>query len=217
MLALEKIKSIANISPVLYTKDTRQDFENQKQKYCVLWKSGIEACLELGIAKRIGKVSWPNVSIKSFELADPAPSTTTTTTTTTSNNTNTNSGDNAGLQNLVSLDWSVSTSPTQSSVPMDTDYLPPMVGLLKQDLVRTLLVALSGRQDLVSDSAFAIKSPNNGDSVQETTLPTGMEADLATGPDWFSREGFEALFPQIKFGHELESFIISAEYGTTLA
>lgn len=43
-----------------------------------------------------------------------------------------------------------------------------------------------------------------------------MAEDLAEG-NWFQDQGFADLLPQIKFGHELESFVISAEYGTLCA
>ncbi len=88
-----------------------------------------------------------------------------------------------------------------------------MIGLRKVDLIRTILTALAGRGDLVYDTVYAMKPGNNSHSAQDP--PVGIEADLARG-DWFELEGYKELIPQIKFGHELESFVISSEYGNWL-
>ncbi len=66
----------------------------------------------------------------------------------------------------------------------------------------------SSRQD------FKFKPSNNSPlSPNAPSLPSNsMEADLAEG-DWYHNQGFSELIPCIKFSHELESFVISAENG----
>lgn len=81
-----------------------------------------------------------------------------------------------------------------------------MIGLRKQDLVRMLLLALSGIRDDLLDSDKFIPAPPN-------TTP-GIEADMAADGSWFAQEGYADLVPDLMLGYELESFLISASSGT---
>ncbi|KAJ3368940.1 hypothetical protein HDU91_000201 [Kappamyces sp. JEL0680] len=195
LLALNQVAEEANIYPLLYTRDTT--FTESKSECWNLWKTGIEAALELGLGKRLGKISWPIVKLKSVEMGFDA-----------SGDAAASSPSSAGPAGIL-VDWPPVASPSKTTIA-ETDYLPPMIGLRKVDLVRTLLTALSGRGDLVYDTVYAVKPANNSSSAVDP--PVGVEADLARG-DWFEDEGFRDLLPQIKFGHELESFVISSEYG----
>jgi hypothetical protein len=67
LLALNQVAEQANIYPILYTKET-SFFEAKTQGYN-LWRSGIEAALELGLGKRLGRISWPIVALKSQEMS----------------------------------------------------------------------------------------------------------------------------------------------------
>ena len=63
-----------------------------------------------------------------------------------------------------------------------------------------------------SSPTFTAATPTMPSSGPYASSSSSMAADLAEG-DWFTQQGFAELLPQIKFGHELESFVISAEYG----
>lgn len=181
LLGLRKYASQANVKVVLYTSQTKEDFTDLKTWHMNLWKSGIEAAMELGIGKRLCRVSWPIVKLKSVEVETDE----------------------------VLVDWP--SEEPRSTANDELDYLPPLVGLRKVDLIRALMTSAAGRTDLVDDSMFAVRPANNADSC--TDPKTGIEADLARG-NWFEDENFEAMLPDIIFGHKLESYVISAEYGS---
>ncbi|KAJ3320330.1 hypothetical protein HDV06_005361 [Boothiomyces sp. JEL0866] len=176
-LALERLKRDLNIKVVVYEKEVA--YSELQTPHHVLWKSGIEGLLELGLAKRLGKICWPIAKLTTI---------------------NAESGESI-------LHW---TWPPEdiNEEEIDLSYLPPMVGVRKVDIIRMLMTALAGREDLVRGLQLGVTFANNvnGDGIK------GIEADLAK-EDWFNNEGFEELLPNIKFGHELLSLSMSDNYG----
>ena len=136
LLHLQKTVPQLNIEPILYTKSTPEEFTkensnaasemgekyNQRsvhynQTHNVLWKGGLKASLELGIAGRLGRAGWPVVEISSLDVGENPPDT------------------------LV--DWSTSNA-THGILDIDPDNLPPMIALKHIDVVRALLTRIAG-------------------------------------------------------------------------
>ncbi|KAJ3310290.1 hypothetical protein HDV04_005135 [Boothiomyces sp. JEL0838] len=176
-LALERLKKEINIEVVVYEKEVA--FSELQTPHHILWKSGIEGFLELGLAKRLGKICWPIAKLTTI---------------------NAESGESI-------LHWSWPPE-DMNEEEVDLSYLPPMVGVRKADLVRMLMTALAGREDLVSGLQLGVTFANN---MREDGVK-GIEGDLAK-EDWFNNDGFEELLPNIKFGHELVSMSMSDNYG----
>jgi 2-polyprenyl-6-methoxyphenol hydroxylase-like FAD-dependent oxidoreductase len=149
--------------------------------HVVLWKAAIQALLELGLGKRLSRISWPIVKLSSTDLE-------------------------TGEQ---ILDFPLPESPKHTSG--EEVYLPAMVGTRKHDIIRMLLTALAGRDDLVYGTELTVQPANN--CLSSSDPVQGIEADLST-KDWFLDQEFESLVPFVKYGHALESFVLSATYGT---
>ena len=141
LLHLQKTVPQLNIEPILYTKSTPEEFSclvkgngnatsemgekyNQRsvhynQTHNVLWKGGLKASLELGIAGRLGRVGWPVAEISSLDVGkNPAD---------------------------TLVDWSTSNA-THGIIDIDPDNLPPMIVLKHIDVVRALLTRIAGNQ-----------------------------------------------------------------------
>jgi 2-polyprenyl-6-methoxyphenol hydroxylase-like FAD-dependent oxidoreductase len=150
--------------------------------HVILWKGAVQALLELGLGKRLSRIAWPIVRLTSTDLE---------------------TGESI-------VDFPLPESPSHEK-NMDLSYLPPMLGTRKHDLIRMLLTALAGRDDLVYGTELVVQPANNYSGAADPK--TGIEADLATH-NWFLDQDFESLVPFIKYGYRLESFAISATYGT---
>ena len=104
---------------------------------------------------------------------------------------------------------SFQTLPEAESV--EVDDLPAMISVREIDMIRMLLTALGGREDLVKGE-FIISSANNQQAGAENPVH-GIEADLCVG-NWFEDEGHPQHVPFIYWGHELTSLRLSSEHGT---
>ncbi|KAI8899689.1 hypothetical protein BC833DRAFT_619212 [Globomyces pollinis-pini] len=179
-LALKRIN--INLKVVIY--ESNSYYTDLKSQHWNLWKPAIKALLELGLGKRLGKISVPLTNLKS---------------------TDTTTGESL-------CNWSIDNHNVNiSDTSKETDNLPPMIGVRKIDLIRMLMTALVGREDLVSGQKLDFSNANNSDFIE--TPVEGIEADLAKD-DWFTNEGFDGLLPDIQFGYTLESYLISATIGT---
>ena len=78
------------------------------------------------------------------------------------------------------------------------------------DLIRALLTAYAGRDDLVHGLDLAAKQANNFNGAG----PKGIEGDLASDNNWFFEDEFDKIVSDIYFGYELEGLKVSASYGT---
>ncbi|KAJ3270396.1 hypothetical protein HDV01_007862 [Terramyces sp. JEL0728] len=176
-LALERLKKDLNIKVVVYEKEVA--YSELQTPHHVLWKSGIEGLLELGLAKRLGKICWPIAKLTTI---------------------NAESG-----ESILHWNWPPEDINDEE---IEQSYLPPMVGVRKTDIIRMLMTALAGREDLVGGLQLAVTFANNlsPDGVK------GIEGDLAR-EDWFNNDGFEELLPNVRFGHELLSLSMSGNYG----
>jgi hypothetical protein len=101
-------------------------------------------------------------------------------------------------------------SQNESSQPLDST-IPPAICVREIDLIRMLLTALQGRDDLVKSNVYSFELPNNGPNVLDPV--SGIEGDLAIG-NWFIDEGHGKALPFIHYRYELNSLRLSATYGT---
>ena len=108
---------------------------HQNQAHDVLWKSGIQAAMELGIGGRLGKVGWPVVAMKSHLAA-------TASTTSSTNNSKEGSSD----ANSLILDWSAAEA-SSGLGNQDHDLLPPMIAVRHIDIIRALYTRIAGMND----------------------------------------------------------------------
>ncbi|KAI8590171.1 hypothetical protein BDZ88DRAFT_415782 [Geranomyces variabilis] len=180
-----------NLRPIIFEADPpARAFHSNMAQHWVLWKWAYELLLEMGLGKRLSKIAAPinhTISIDADTretLVEYPP-----------------------IEDVVEgtkiADPELGTATTGAAV------LPPMVGLRKADLVRMLLLALSGiRDDLLDADQFA---PTPG------TTGTGIEADLAADGDWFANENYADLVPDLLLGYELDSFMVSASTGKVTA
>lgn len=144
----------------------------------ILWKQGIRALLELGLGERLGKIGLPLFNLSS--------------------STNTK-------EQLVS--WPSELMPAED-VEARVDGLPPMMGVRQDDLIRTLLLALSG--DINATKGDFTLSSKDANNAQKDIY--GIEADL-TYENWYFEEGYGEKLPQIYMNCELAGFQVSSQSG----
>ncbi|TPX35464.1 hypothetical protein SmJEL517_g02058 [Synchytrium microbalum] len=175
LLALRRVCQVTGLAldPVIYDKKTT--YYEQGPVY-ILWRWSIQLLMELGLGHGLQRIAHPITSLKSMDLE---------------------TGD-------VYVNWPPAPESTQNTpeevFKMGDPNIPAMMAVRHSDLVRLLLIALSGADEQYLAS-----------STGECTLP-----NLSAG-DWFEREGFLASIPELQMGAGLDSFLISAGNGLITA
>lgn len=208
-LALKRLEQIQNgqvrYEVLLFEKN---DTYTERGVHYILWRWVAELLLELGLAKRLSRVAWPVLNFRSLDadskevLVQWPPG-----------------SDAAAKQQQSSVASSLDEQGDQS--------LPPMLGLRQVDLLRLLMLGLSGaRDDLLDSEEFVATGANNSDIAcggvieDQAPSPTSplrphhlLESDLARGNNWFEKERWRVLLPQLRTGHEIDSYTISPVSG----
>ncbi|TPX59270.1 hypothetical protein PhCBS80983_g02601 [Powellomyces hirtus] len=180
-----------NLRPIIFEADpTHSAFTTNMTQHWILWKWAYELLLEMGLGKRLSTIANPIQNTKTID-ADTR-------------------------ETLVS--YPPEEDPVAPNATEDPELgaaraapgAPPMIGLRKADLVRMLLLALSGIRDDLLDSNEFVPFPPNPEL-------TGIEADMAADNSWFASEGYAELVPDLVLGYELDSFMVSASTGKVTA
>eukprot|EP00842_Homolaphlyctis_polyrhiza_P003158 jgi/Hompol1/3843/HPOL_006781-RA len=213
-LALKRASQRSGLAVQCVIYEATQTYTERGPHY-LLWAWAVQALQQLGLARRLGRVSWPVASFSSVAAASGEslvqwPDATAS------------SSAPAPAPAPVSSSSNSSAAATAAADPeaLAGSYLPPLVGMRKADLLRLLMTALAGRDDLVADTELAFKPANNSDLAlfapgagsSASATPSGIEADLAVG-NWFLDEEFNTLLPELILGHELSSYVISSSTG----
>ncbi|OAJ38216.1 hypothetical protein BDEG_22167 [Batrachochytrium dendrobatidis JEL423] len=243
-----------NLLPVIYEATTTYTDRGQ---HLMIWKWAVEGLLDLGLGKRLGSIGWPVVKFTSLDASSreelvrwpsfpPATATSSTipslfrgsgSASVASSALLDPAGKHPAKPSAKDLDPEAGVRVTTGDASMDEHaYLPPLLGLRKPDLLRLLMTALAGHEDLVSSLDLAVKGANNNDyayylqaqqarirrgsvpispsntAAPESEIPTGLLGDLAHA-NWFLDEGFDTSVPNLHMGHELESYAISSDTG----
>lgn len=178
------LKKLNKFKIIIY----EQAADYTKNTNLLLWKSAIIPLLGLGLGKRLSKILTPVLKLSTTDT----------------------------VTNELLLDWPPELLKDSKNTEQSNqyDHLPPMFATTKNDLIRMLLTALTGRSDLVYDTVLDF-TKNGVLQNSKDVKSRSIESDLVY-PDWFENEKYRELLPFIKFGHELESFRMSAQYGMSL-
>ena len=175
-----------DLEPHIYEKEP--SYNAGKQKFHILWRYAVTLLLQLGLGKRLGRISWPILRLESLDAET--------------------------RESLVEWPEAKQDLPN-AAISAEYAYLPPLLGIRHQDLVRLLMTALAGRLDLVYDTELAVRGANNSLNGSNNGFK-GLDGDLAVG-DWFQDGGFANLLPNLHLGHELESYRIASSTGAVTA
>ncbi|KAJ3396608.1 hypothetical protein HDU92_002556 [Lobulomyces angularis] len=191
-LAIKRVaqKTGLNLIPVIYESQTTY---SEVGTHFILWRWAVETLLEMGMGKLLGKVSWPILNFKSLD-ADTKETVVQW------------PPDSVTHENIDSF---------HHNDPLE-DSLPPMLGTRKSDLLRLLMLGLAGCRDsdLVDDADFHSSGANNSDIAPEPV--EGVEGDLARD-NWFGKEKWRKLLPELKLGYEFDFYSISPTTGAVTA
>lgn len=176
------------LEPVVFEANSPESYSETGPHY-ILWRWAVEVLLEMGLGGRLSRIAAPIVNFTSTETASEE----------------------------VIVQWPpVSTSKDHIEAEIGLDSaLPPMVAIRRCDLLRMLLLALSGvRDDVVYGDDYLPTSANNSDLVADPV--EDLDADLAHGR-WFENEGFADLVPELHFNEKLQSYSIDSVTGEVTA
>ncbi|KAJ3156956.1 hypothetical protein HK101_001456 [Irineochytrium annulatum] len=197
-LALKRVgrSTGLNLVPIVFESKwahsaySEHDQEHPAPHY-ILWRWAVEILVEMGLGGRLSKIAAPILHFKSMELDTQDPI----------------------------VEWPPSNADrvvnsVDEEIGADS-ALPPMVATRRCDLVRLLLLALSGaRDDLVFGDDYLPTPANNSDLTADPVA--GHEGDLAIG-EWFHDENFEELVPELVLGETLESYEVDPVTGEVTA
>ncbi|KAI9330779.1 hypothetical protein DFJ73DRAFT_899758 [Zopfochytrium polystomum] len=174
--------------PVIFDECPPEAYSEAGPHY-VLWRWAVEVLLEMGIGGRLSKIASPLLYFTSRETETDE----------------------------VIVQWPPADrtkDPIDAEIGLDS-AIPPMVATRRCDLLRLLMLAISGaREDLVYGDDYLPTSANNSDLVPDHI--DDLDADLAQGR-WFENEGFADLLPELNLGEKLESFSFDSSTGDVVA
>ncbi|KAJ3154934.1 hypothetical protein HDU86_004453 [Geranomyces michiganensis] len=181
-----------NLRPIIFEADSQERaFHSNMAQHWVLWKWAYELLLEMGLGKRLSSIAAPinhTISIDADTretLVEYPP-----------------------VEDLL-FDKVDEPELGNAATNASKALSPPMIGLRKADLVRMLLLALTGIRDDLLDGDQFVPTPGN--------VGTGLEAALAADGEWFANENYADLVPDLLLGYELDSFMVSASTGKVTA
>ncbi|RKO85352.1 hypothetical protein BDK51DRAFT_39619 [Blyttiomyces helicus] len=199
-----------NVRPIIY--EAARSYSTTPGPHWLLWRWAIDSLLELGLGKRLSRIARPIDSFRSVDAETletlvqwPPPELATAPTT----------ADSTSPSSATSTSSSAEDAEAGASRAEST--LAPMFGVRRVDLIRLVLLALSDvRDDLYEGSEFVPAPANNADGAPQPR-PQGIEGDLAVGDSWFEDEGYAEMIPDLRMGHELDTYMISASTGVVTA
>ncbi|KAI8854006.1 hypothetical protein BC829DRAFT_381063 [Chytridium lagenaria] len=175
-LALKRVgrSTGLNLDVVVFEEKTDAEY-NESGGHYLLWRWAVDVLIEMGLGGKLSRIAAP-FSKTNEDLVQWPPS---------------------------RAELGTSSTSVEEELGVDS-ALPPMVSARRCDLLRLLMIALSGRRDdLVFGDDFLPSPANNSDMSPEPML--GLEADLASG-SWFETENFKYLVPELVLGECLESY-----------
>ncbi|KAJ3110622.1 hypothetical protein HDU96_006412 [Phlyctochytrium bullatum] len=181
-----------DLEPVVFDERTEQDFV-EGGHHLMLWRWAVDVLIEMGLGGLLSRIASPIVKFTAT--------------------------DSETQEDLVAwppsrADIGTTAVAIEEELGVDSS-LPPLVATRRCDLVRLLLLALSGRRDdLVMGDDFLPVPANNSDLVPDPVH--GLEADLAVGA-WFETENFKYMVPELNLGEKLESFSVHPATGKVTA
>ncbi|KND03219.1 uncharacterized protein SPPG_02275 [Spizellomyces punctatus DAOM BR117] len=195
-LAIRRVAALTGLSlrPIIYEASNSPYPGENTSSHWILWRWAIDVLLELGLGKRLSRISMPIDNLKAVD-ADT----------------------NELLVHYPPID-PLTGLPEKEQI-QDPEAgntaggIPAMIGIRKVDVIRTLLLALSDIRDDLLDGSFVPTAANNSQGSTPEGIPEGIDADLAWGNTWFHDEGYADLVPDLHLGYELDSFLISASTG----
>ncbi|KAI9208431.1 uncharacterized protein BJ171DRAFT_577534 [Polychytrium aggregatum] len=189
-VAIKRVAQITRLplQPIIF--EAKQTYDYDIHAHHTLWRWAVELLIELGLGKKLGKISSPILNY----VSDDAET------------------------NVELVRWPPTVDTPHSPLPDEADLgnlkVPPMLALRKIDLVRLLMMAFSGKFDDELEGDLRVEAANNSDLV--THAAEGVDADLAAD-GWFEGEGWEFLLPDLRLDHELASYMISPSTGFVTA
>ncbi|KAJ3411024.1 hypothetical protein HDV05_002889 [Chytridiales sp. JEL 0842] len=196
-LALKRVgrSTGLNLQPIIFESRTPDQVYSEKGPHYLLWRWAVEILVEMGLGGRLSKIAAPILKFQSNDAETEDP--------------------------IVQWPPPLNTDPSKSSTveaEIGADSaLPPMVSTRRCDLLRLLLLALSGRRDDLIFGDDYLPTPANNSDMAPDPVTEDLEADLAQG-DWFDREGFQELVSDIVFwGETLESYKVHPATGEVTA
>ncbi|KAJ3100809.1 hypothetical protein HDU97_001927 [Phlyctochytrium planicorne] len=193
-LALKRVARSTgiNLETVIFDSKTEADY-NEAGPHYLLWRWAVEILVEMGLGGKLSKIAAPILKFTSIDAETQ--------------------------EDLVQwppskAELGASSHTVEEELGVDS-ALPPMVATRRCDLIRLLLLALSGRRDdLVFGDDFLPIPANNNDLALDPVH--GLEADLACG-DWYETENFKYLVPELVLGETLETFSVHPASGKVKA
>ncbi|KAJ1561964.1 hypothetical protein HK405_001386 [Cladochytrium tenue] len=188
-LALKRVgrSTGLDLHPIIFEANGPSHFSEAGPHY-VLWRWAVEILIEMGCGGRLSKIASPLMYYTSRESESEE----------------------------VVTQWPPADrtkDPIDAQIGLDT-ALPPMVGVRRCDLVRMLMLAISGvRDDLVVGDDYLPTSANNSDLVPDPI--EDLDADLAQGR-WFENEGFYDIMPELVLGEKLDNFSFDSSTGEVM-
>ncbi|KAI9338960.1 hypothetical protein DFJ73DRAFT_581128 [Zopfochytrium polystomum] len=177
-----------NLQPVIFEANGPEGYSEAGPHY-VLWRWAVEILLEMGVGGRLSRIASPLMYFTSRE---------------------------SETDELI-VQWPPadrSKDDIDAEIGVD-NALPPMVATRKCDLLRLLMLAISGvRDDLVYGDDYLPTSANNSELVSDPI--DDLDADLAQGR-WFENEGFSDILPELFLNEKLESFRFDGTTGDLIA
>ncbi|KAJ3328904.1 hypothetical protein HDU76_009066 [Blyttiomyces sp. JEL0837] len=185
-LALKRVgrSTGLDLQPVIFDSAKPESY-NESGPHYLLWRWAVEVLVEMGCGGRLSKIAAPVVNFQAVE---------------------------AETEELL-VEYPPkghATASVDAEIGQDS-ALPPMVGVRRSDLLRLLLLAISGvRDDLVFGDDYLPTPANNSDLVPDPV--DDLEADLAQGR-WFENEGFDELVPELVLNEKMESYWVHPSSG----
>ncbi|KAJ3210807.1 hypothetical protein HDU67_004991 [Dinochytrium kinnereticum] len=193
-LALKRVgrSTGLNLETVIFDERTEADY-NEAGPHYVLWRWAVDILIEMGLGGKLSRIAAPILRFSSIDAETQ---------------------DDLVQWPPTTAELGATSASVEEALGVDS-ALPPMVATRRCDLVRLLLIALSGvRDDLVFGDDFLPFPANNSDLAPEPVH--GLEADLACGA-WFETENFKYLVPELCLGEKLESFSVHPATGKVTA